>query len=53
VIPTKDNLAKRKWQDRKDCCFCHKNETVKHLFLSVDSLVQFGFVGRFGYIGMT
>jgi len=31
VILTKDNLAKRHWQN-KTCCFCHKSETIKHLF---------------------
>ena len=32
VILTKDNLAKCSWQGSKKCCFCHKNETIKHLF---------------------
>ena len=32
VILTKDNLAKRNWQGSKSCCFCHKDETIKHLF---------------------
>ncbi|WVZ64235.1 hypothetical protein U9M48_013790 [Paspalum notatum var. saurae] len=32
VILTKDNLAKRNWQGSKKCCFCHKDETIKHLF---------------------
>ena len=32
VILTKDNLAKRNWQGSKTCCFCHKEETIKHLF---------------------
>jgi hypothetical protein len=30
----KDNLAKRDWQESKRCCFCHKDETIKHLFLN-------------------
>ena len=40
VILTKDNLAKRNWplhfcwQGNQQCCFCHENETVKHLFLT-------------------
>jgi hypothetical protein len=33
VILTKDNLAKRSWQGSKVCCFCHKDETIQHLFL--------------------
>ncbi len=43
---TKDNLAKRKWKGSKICCFCHKEETIKHLFFecrlarSVWSLIQ-------------
>lgn len=32
VVLTKDNLAKRNWQGSKTCCFCHKEETIKHLF---------------------
>jgi hypothetical protein len=32
VVLTKDNLAKRIWNDGKQCCFCHENETIKHLF---------------------
>jgi hypothetical protein len=32
VILTKDNLAKRSWQGSKVCCFCHKDETIQHLF---------------------
>ena len=30
VILTKDNLVKRNWQGSS--CFCHKQETIKHLF---------------------
>ena len=32
VILTKDNLVKRNWQGSKTYCFCHKEETIKHLF---------------------
>ena len=32
VILTKDNLAKWNWQGNQQCCFCHKNETIQHLF---------------------
>ncbi len=32
VILTKDNLTKRNWQGSKSCCFCHKDESIKHLF---------------------
>ncbi|WVZ53298.1 hypothetical protein U9M48_004264 [Paspalum notatum var. saurae] len=32
IVLTKDNLAKRNWQGSKQCCFCHKDETIKHLF---------------------
>lgn len=32
VILTKDNLAKRNWKGSKTCCFCHKDETIQHLF---------------------
>ena len=31
VILTKDNLAKRNWKGSLKCCFCHKNETIRHL----------------------
>ena len=33
VILTKDNLAKWNLQGNKQCCFCHKDETIQHLFL--------------------
>jgi len=33
IILTKDNLAKRNWQGNQQCCFCHENETIQHLFL--------------------
>jgi hypothetical protein len=32
VILTKDNLARRNWQENKTCCFCHEIETIQHLF---------------------
>jgi hypothetical protein len=32
VMLTKDNLARRNWHDSEKYCFCHKNETIKHLF---------------------
>jgi hypothetical protein len=32
VILTKDNLAKRNWHGNVKYCFCHKDETIKHLF---------------------
>ena len=32
VILTKDNLAKRNWQGNQQCCFCHENEMIQHLF---------------------
>jgi hypothetical protein len=32
VILTKDNLARRNWNGRKACVFCHQNEIIKHLF---------------------
>ena len=34
VILTKDNLAKRNWNGCKKCCFCDKDETIQHLFIS-------------------
>jgi hypothetical protein len=32
VILTKDNLAKRNWNGSRRCVFCHRDETIKHLF---------------------
>ena len=32
VVLTKDNLVIRNWHGSKKCCFCHKDETIKHLF---------------------
>ena len=32
VILTKDNLVKRNWRGSRQCCFCHKDETIQHLF---------------------
>ena len=34
VILTKDNLAKRNWNGCKKCCFCDKDETIQHIFIS-------------------
>ena len=34
VILTKDNLAKRKWEGNKKCCFCDQDETIQHLFIT-------------------
>jgi hypothetical protein len=33
VILTKDNLAKRRWEGSKRCCFCDQDETIQYLFL--------------------
>jgi hypothetical protein len=33
VILTKDNLIRRNWNGDKNCCFCHKPESIQHLFL--------------------
>ncbi|WVZ57602.1 hypothetical protein U9M48_007966 [Paspalum notatum var. saurae] len=32
VLLTKDNLARRNWNDHQGCCFCNKNESIQHLF---------------------
>ena len=32
VVLTKDNLVRRNWQGSTKCCFCHHEETIKHLF---------------------
>jgi hypothetical protein len=32
VVLIKDNLARRNWNGGKQCCFCHKTKTIKHLF---------------------
>ena len=32
VVLIKDNLAKRNWHGNQQCCFCHENETIQHLF---------------------
>ena len=34
VILTKDNLAKRKWEGCKRCCFCEQDETIERLFIN-------------------
>jgi hypothetical protein len=33
VILTKDNLMKQNWNGSMKCCFCHNDETFKHIFL--------------------
>uniref|UniRef100_A0A8I6WC46 Reverse transcriptase zinc-binding domain-containing protein n=1 Tax=Hordeum vulgare subsp. vulgare TaxID=112509 RepID=A0A8I6WC46_HORVV len=33
VVLTKDNLIKRSWRGRSNCCYCDQNETIRHLFL--------------------
>jgi hypothetical protein len=46
VVLTKDNLAKCNWQCSVLCCFCHKDETIHHLFFdcplarSIWSIIQ-------------
>jgi hypothetical protein len=42
AILTKDNLAKRNWQGTKTCCFCYKEETIRHLFSIVSLPGLFG-----------
>jgi hypothetical protein len=32
VVLKKDNLARRNWNEGKQCCFCDDNEKIKHLF---------------------
>jgi hypothetical protein len=32
VILTKDNVVKHNWQGSEKCCFCQKNNIIKHLF---------------------
>src|SRR6266540_837694 len=32
VILTKDNIEKRNWKGSPQCCFCHHDETITHLF---------------------
>jgi hypothetical protein len=32
VLLMKDNLSKCSWDGSKACCFCHKEETIQHLF---------------------
>jgi hypothetical protein len=34
VVLTKDILAKCNWNDNKQCSFCCKDETIKHLFFN-------------------
>jgi hypothetical protein len=33
----KYNLAKRNWNGGEQCCFCHENETIKHMFSTVNT----------------
>lgn len=33
VVLTKDNLMKRSWRDRSNCCYSDQHETIRHLFL--------------------
>jgi hypothetical protein len=33
VLLTKDNLAKRNWNECTKCVFCGEQETVEHLFI--------------------
>ena len=42
VVLTKDNLTKRNWQGNQQCCFCHENKTIQHLFFSADSREWYG-----------
>jgi hypothetical protein len=35
AIATKDNLLKRNWNGSASCQFCHHDESISHLFLSV------------------
>lgn len=32
VVLTMDNLTKGNWQSNKNGCFCHNDETIRHLF---------------------
>jgi hypothetical protein len=32
VTLTKNNLAKRRWQESLKCSFCNQNESIQHLF---------------------
>jgi hypothetical protein len=32
-------IAKRNWHGSKTCCFCHKDETIRHLFFNATLLV--------------
>jgi hypothetical protein len=33
VLLTKDNLAKKNWQENTACCFCHTQKSVQHHFI--------------------
>jgi hypothetical protein len=32
AIATKDNLLKRRWIGSASCQFCHKDESISHIF---------------------
>jgi len=34
VVLTKDNLARRQWQEDRKCCFCSSDESIQHLFFN-------------------
>jgi hypothetical protein len=38
VVLTKDNLARQNWHGNKKCVFCHRDETIKHLFFQYRDL---------------
>jgi hypothetical protein len=44
VTLIKDNLARRKWNGNKTCCFCSRPETIKHLFLVFVCIFHMTFV---------
>ena len=50
VILTKDNIIKRNWHGSKQCCFCHKDETICHLFFEcrLARMVWVAIHGNFG-----
>lgn len=35
VVLTMDNLTKGNWQSNKNGCFCHNDETIRHLFFLI------------------
>ena len=32
VVLTKDNLARRQWQEDRKCCLCSSDDSIQHLF---------------------